>query len=91
MSAERDSLYYCLTRDGWIAIDNEDSLVTRWVRLYREEIYQGSPFGPTSRHWHLIKTNPACESDEVERLEKQFPKPESQKELSSESLRSLRS
>jgi hypothetical protein len=90
MSAEKDYLYCCLTKDGWVSIQDENVQVAGWVRLYEIEIYQGSPFGRTSRHWHLIKTNPATECDEAERLEKQFPRPEAQKELSPEFLRALR-
>jgi hypothetical protein len=89
MSVEKDSLYYCLTKDGWVVIEDDEALVTGWLRLYRQAIYRGSPFGCTSRQWHLMKTNAACGSDEVELLEKQFPKPEPRKELSPESLRAL--
>ena len=88
MSAEKDSVCYCLTKDGWV-VEDDETLVTGWVRLYRQEIYQGSPFGRTSRHWHLMKTNAAYGSDAVDLLEKQFPKPEPRKELSPESLRAL--
>jgi hypothetical protein len=89
MSADKYSLYYCLTESGWKAVDDETNLVSGWVCLFEKQVYQGSSWGRTSSHWHKLKTNPAWTADDVDRLEKQFPKPEPKSELSPESLRAI--
>jgi hypothetical protein len=86
MSAEKYSLYYCLTRDGWVATEDERTL-DGWVRLYEVKVYQRSGWGSTSREWVLTKTNPVLTREEVEQIEEQFPRPKSQRELSPESLK----
>lgn len=89
MSAERDSLFRCLTQSGWQTIENEDERPAGWVRIYEEEIYQGSPFGRTSRHWRLLGTNDEIGNEAADRLEQQFPKPEPKRELSPETIERL--
>ena len=76
MSADRCSLFYCLTESGWQPIRNEDERVEGWAAISEVEVYQGSPFGRTSCHPRILKTNPEVGSEEVKHLKQQFPIPD---------------
>lgn len=86
MSAEKYSLFYCLTKNGWSSIE-EGIEPDGWVRICELEIYQGSPYGRESRHWVRCKTHPEWTSDDADELERKFPRPERSRELSPESLK----
>jgi hypothetical protein len=88
MSADRYSLFNCLTETGWSLIE-QASRPDGWIRIYELEVYQGSPFGRESRTWHLIETHPDWNNDAADILEKKFPRPERSRELSAESLKAL--
>jgi hypothetical protein len=87
MSADKFSIFYCLTESGWQAVKDEHARVEKWVRIYELEVYQGSPIGRTSRHWRLVSTKPEFENEEAGRLEQLFPKPE--RELSPDTIKYL--
>jgi hypothetical protein len=40
MSADKYSLFWCLSESGWSTIAEEDT-PDRWVRIYEERVYQG--------------------------------------------------
>jgi hypothetical protein len=88
MSADNESLFYCLSEDGWSLIE-EDNPPNGWVRIYEVRIYQGSQFGRESRHWQGPRTNPAWTEEAADQLEKTFPRPERSRELSPEALKGL--
>jgi hypothetical protein len=88
MSADRYSLYWCLGQTGWATIQQPDT-PEGWVRIYEEEVYQGSPFGRESRHWHLLKTNGVWSGASADLLEAKFPRPEPRRTLSPEALKAL--
>ena len=88
MSADKYSLFYCLTRAGWSFID-EESRPAGWVRIYELKVYQGSSFGRESRKWNLLRTNADLTPEAADLLEKEFPRPERPRRLSIESLRVL--
>jgi hypothetical protein len=76
MSADKYSLFYCLTESGWQPIENEETRVEGWVEIYEVEVYQGSPFGRTSCQSRRLKTNPEFGAEDVKHLEQQFPMPD---------------
>jgi len=88
MSADKFSLFWCLTENGWALID-EATAPGGWVRTYEVRVYQGSPFGRESRTWHLLKTNPNWADEDADQLETRFPRPEPQRTLSPEALKAL--
>jgi hypothetical protein len=88
MSADKFSLFYCLTEAGWLLIE-ETSRPAGWVRIYELKVYQGSQFGQESRTWHLLKTNADWSLETADQLEMKFPRPERSRELSPESLKVL--
>ena len=79
MSADRYAEFYSLTQSGCQPIESEDVRIEGWIAIYEVEVYQGSPFGPTSRHPHRLTINPEFGIAEVKRLETQFPIPEPQR------------
>ena len=88
MSAESYSQFWCLDNSGWTRID-ETQTPEGWVRIYEERVYQGSPFGKTSRVWSLLRTNAGWTDQDADALERRFPRPEPARTLSLESLNSL--
>lgn len=76
MSADKYSLFYCLTESGWQPIESENSPTEGWVAIWEIAVYQGSPFGRTSSHPRRLKVNPAIGAEDLERLEQQFPVPD---------------
>jgi hypothetical protein len=88
MSADKYSLFYCLSETGWSTI-TEEQLPDGWVRIYELKVYQGSPFGRESQKWQQPKTHPDWTNDAADQLEKKFPKPEGSRELSPEILKAL--
>ena len=88
MSADKYSLFYCLTESGWSSIE-EGNEPDGWVRIYEVEVDQGSPFGRESRSWRRAKTHPDWTMDAADQLEMKFPRPEKPRELSPESLKAL--
>jgi hypothetical protein len=88
MSADKYSLFYCLTRAGWSSVA-EGSTPDRWVRIYEVNVYQGSPFGPESWTWQSPKTHPDWTDKDADLLEEKFPRPERPHELSPEMLKAL--
>jgi len=89
MSADKYSLYYCLTAHGWVPVDDEDARAHGWVCFYEIKIEQGSGWGRTDRHWCRPKPNPNCDAKSIRQLEEQFPKPVAQTTLSPDSLKAL--
>lgn len=88
MSADKCSLFYCLTKDGWSVIE-EGNLPEGWVRISELKVYQGSPFGRESRTWQDPRTNPDWTNEAADELERRFPRPDRSRELSPEVLRAL--
>ena len=76
MSADKYSLFYCLTESGWQPIESEDSPTEGWVAMWEIAVYQGSPFGRTSSHPSRLKVNPDVGIENVKRLEQQFVLPD---------------
>jgi hypothetical protein len=89
MSADKYSLFYCLSETGWTTIE-EGETPDGWVRIYELKVYQGSPFGRESRTWQEPKTHSDWTNAAADELEKKFPRPERSKELSPEALKGLR-
>jgi hypothetical protein len=89
MSTEKYCKFWCLGEAGWIAIQNEDCAPEDCVRIYEEQVYQGSPFGKESRRWSLLKMNPSWTRMDADALESKFPRPEQAKTLSDETLKAL--
>jgi hypothetical protein len=79
MSADKYSEFYCLTVSGWQSIDDASARPDGWIRIYEVIVYQGSPFGRTSRYWILRASNHAVPAEETEDLEQRFPRPEPEK------------
>ena len=52
-------------------------------------IYQGSPFGPESRHWNRVWKHPPHSESDADALEAKYPKPEPVTELSAEMVSRL--
>jgi hypothetical protein len=89
MSADRYSMYWCLSETGWATIEGRDTS-EGWVRIYEEEVYQGSPFGRESRHWRLQRANGTWSVTKADLLETKFPRPVPDRKLSAEALKVLR-
>lgn len=89
MSADKYSLFYCLSETGWATVE-EGSTPDGWVRIYELNVYQGSPFGRESRTWQQPKTHPDWTDAAADELEKKFPRPERSYGLSPETLKALR-
>lgn len=90
MGYDRYSLFYCLTVNGWVSLENDDSqLPEDWVRFYEVKVEQGSGFDRTSRHWQLPKTNPEWKPEDAEKIEKQYPRPKEATTLSDEMLKRI--
>ncbi|MGA2049158.1 MAG: hypothetical protein ABSG96_15780 [Terracidiphilus sp.] len=88
MSAEKYSVFWCLSESGWTS-SSEDSAPDGWVRIYEEKVYQGSTFGRESRTWYLLKTNPSWVGRDADQLERKFSRPEPQTSLSPEDIKAL--
>ena len=89
MAYDKFSLFHYLEKDGGWSVGEEGIFPDGWVRVYEEKVYQGSGFGPESRTWHLLKTNPSWTNDDADLLEKKFPKPEKSKSLSLQALKNI--
>jgi hypothetical protein len=89
MSADKFSLFHCLTETGWLSIEEDECPPDGWVRIYEEVVYQGSPFGRESRHWQKPKTHSSWAEADADLLEKRFPRPQPSSELSPQSLKAL--
>lgn len=76
MSADKYSVFYCLTESGWQPIENEDTPVEGWVGTCEVVICQGSPFGRTSSHRRRLKVNPKSTAEDAMRLKQQFAMPD---------------
>lgn len=90
MSSERDDIYYFLTASGWLSASSGelDQAPSDWLRLYVVHVYQGSPFGPTSRHFELQETRQGTSEAIAEEIEARFPRPDASK-ISPEDLNAL--
>ncbi len=75
MSAERFSLFHCLTKDGWLPSTEEEERPEGWVRVCEMEVYEGSGFGRESRNWKRCTTNPDFTNEEADLLEIKYPRP----------------
>lgn len=89
MSADKYSLFYCLSENGWKTIEEENT-PDGWVRIYELKVYQGSPFGRESRTWQQPKTHPNWTDAAADELEKKFPRPEISYNLSPEIFEALK-
>jgi hypothetical protein len=88
MSADKFTLFYCLTETGWLSpTEHEDvPLPDHWVRTYEVKVYQGSGFGEQSEDWRLSQTNESKTEVEIASIEEMYPRPKKQMSILSPAL-----
>jgi hypothetical protein len=80
MSADKFTLFYCLTENGWQSpTEVEDaSLPDGWIRIYEVTFYQGSPHGQQNEQWRPCRTKENWRNSDVDEVEQKYQRPTKQ-------------
>jgi hypothetical protein len=92
MSADRQSIFYHLVSASsphWVSGADDSSIPADRLVSFELQIYQGSPFGPESRHWKQAGNRAGLTTTQIADLLEAYPRPERANELSADTLARL--
>lgn len=92
MSIDRQSIFYHLvsaSNPHWVSGEDDSSIPADRLVSFELEIYQGSPFGPESRHWKQAGNRDGLTPAQIAELLEAYPRPERSNELSADTLARL--